>query len=588
MSGRRRWVWTRGRSGALRRLVVVGVLLCARQTNAAWPSDPLVNLPVCTATNAQLAPAIESDGAGGAFIVWHDQRAGVSATDVYANHVLANGTRDPAWPVNGLAVCTATAEQFNAKIVADGFGGAYVAWQDRRTGTLDIYVHHVLSSGQVDPAWPSNGLAVCTAANNQVLPEIVSDGAHGALLVWYDFRNGTHYDIYAHHVLPSGSVDPAWPLDGLAACTAVGDQRNAKVVPDGLGGAIVAWDDYRGGAQSDVYAQRVLSSGVVDPAWPADGSLLCGAPGNQFVPVLVEDGSGGALVAWYDYRGGATADIYATRVLGSGVVAAAWPESGRALCTAPDDQTSVAIVASGPGDAIVVWMDRRDGVNQKVYAQRATGPDGGIWAVNGVRVCSGAGDQKSPQLATDGYGGAIVTWVDTRSDLGNIYAQHVLVGGGIDTAWPLAGLGLCTASGFQQTPRILADGSGGAIVTWGDQRFSDSNIYAQRVQANGQLGGTVVGVPVEAGLNFVLDPVRPNPSRGEPIAIRFSVPIDSEVSLELLDVAGRSLVNHSLGVLGPGRYSVGLPSGTQIPAGLYFVRLQAGRESRSVRAVVLR
>lgn len=576
-----------GPNRALRGLFVLGAMLCARQATAAWPSDPLVNLPVCTAANAQLSPAIASDGAGGAFIAWVDQRAGASAADVYANHVLANGALDPAWPVNGLAVCTAAGVQFNCRILVDGSGGAYVSWQDKRTGTSDVYVHHVLSSGLLDSAWPPSGLAVCTAVNDQVIPELASDGSHGVHVAWYDFRSGSNYDIYAQHVLAGGSVDPSWPPNGTAVCTVSGDQRNVKIVADGAGGAIAAWDDYRSGAQPNIYAQRILSSGAVDPAWPADGSLLCGATGSQFVPVLVGDGSGGALVAWTDVRGGTTSDVYATRVLASGVAAPAWPSDGRALCTAAGDQSAVTIVPSGLGDAIVAWMDKRDGVYLKIYAQRATGSDGGLWVVDGVRVSSGIGDQKNARVIADGSGGAIVTWYDGRADLGDIYAQHVLASGGIDPAWPLGGQALCTASLTQQEPQLLADGSGGAIVSWIDARSGTQDIYAQRVQANGQLGGTVVDVPAAAGLELALDPVRPNPSRGGPISIQFTLPNAADVSVQLIDLAGRRLAIRSLGRLGPGHHSVEFSPGGGIPAGLYFVHLQAGAQARSVRAAIL-
>ena len=43
---------------------------------------------------------------------------------------------------------------------------------------------------------------------------------------------------------------------------------------DGAGGALIAWQDSRGGATSDIYARRVLVSGVADPALRARGAEL--------------------------------------------------------------------------------------------------------------------------------------------------------------------------------------------------------------------------------------------------------------------------------------------------------------------------
>jgi len=43
--------------------------ILAEITFAEWPSDPTVNVPICTAANNQYYPQFVSDGAGGAIIV---------------------------------------------------------------------------------------------------------------------------------------------------------------------------------------------------------------------------------------------------------------------------------------------------------------------------------------------------------------------------------------------------------------------------------------------------------------------------------------------------------------------------------------
>src|SRR5947208_9826454 len=147
---------------------------------ADWPADPVTNVPICTAFNSQTLPAIAGDGVGGAIITWQDLRAG-SNTDIYALHVVASGIVDGQdWPIAGRLVCGASGSQSAPRIVADGVGGAIITWQDSRSPSgSDIYAQHVLASGSLDPAWPVNGLAVCTAAGNQLTPAIVSDDAGG-------------------------------------------------------------------------------------------------------------------------------------------------------------------------------------------------------------------------------------------------------------------------------------------------------------------------------------------------------------------------------------------------------------------------
>jgi len=111
--------------------------------------------------------------------------------------VNASGTRQ--WAGSGVALCTAAINQVEPKIATDGAGGAIVTWVDERSDTIpDIYAQCVSSLGVA--LWTFNGLAVCTAAHDQRDPEIVSDGAGGAIVTWNDFRSGTDADVYAQHV----------------------------------------------------------------------------------------------------------------------------------------------------------------------------------------------------------------------------------------------------------------------------------------------------------------------------------------------------------------------------------------------------
>jgi hypothetical protein len=176
---------------------------------------------------------------------------------------------------------------------------------DHRSGTdFDIYTQQISAAGAVQ--WLANGVALCTAAGEQQYPTTIPDGAGGAIVTWMDARSG-NYDIYAQRISASGAVQ--WPANGAALCTAADDQQFPTIIPDGTGGAIVAWPDYRNG-NADIYVQRISSIGVVQ--WTADGVALCTATGTQATPTIASDNAGGAVVTWYDQRSG-NYDIYAQR-----------------------------------------------------------------------------------------------------------------------------------------------------------------------------------------------------------------------------------------------------------------------------------
>ena len=476
-------------------LTVLAAALCtttAAPALAAWPHAPGVNLAVCTAANNQQGLATASDGSGGSFVVWFDSRNG-GDLDIYAHHLLATGGLDPAWPANGRAVCTVFGIQFSPKVVSDGSTGAIITWEDYRGANLDIYAQHVLGSGVLDPAWPANGRALTTAAGDQGTTSIASDGAGGAIVAWEDDLLGPGAsDVYAQRVLASGVVDPAWPVNGRALCTAANAQNFPVVVSDGAGGAIVGWQDFRGGATPDVYAQHVRASGTVDPDWTANGSVVCAAANYQESIRVISDGVGGAIFTWSDLRSGVNYDLYAQHMFATGYVDGVWPLDGRAICTASGSQSSPALVSDGSGGAIITWADTRSVGNADVYAQHvlATGAVDAGWPADGRGICNAAADQYEPAITSDGAGGAIVCWHDARNGGTNhdIFAQRVMPSGAVDPVWPLNGRALSTATNFQQSPVLAGDGAGAAIAAWVDTRTGGFDIFAQRVARHGVLG----------------------------------------------------------------------------------------------------
>jgi hypothetical protein len=413
--------WHDRRSGANFDIYAQHVL-ASGVVDPAWPASGRI---LCAAAADQLEPLAVSDGAGGAIVAWQDFRSG--NRDLYAQRVLASGVVDPGWPADGQALCTAALDQQETNLVSDGAGGAILVWQDNRSGTnFDVYAQRVLASGAVDPTWPVNGRALCTAVLDQSAPVAASDGASGAIVAWEDSRSGSA-DIYVQRVLASGAVDPGWPADGQALCTAASGQNVAVIVSDGVGGGIVAWQDFRSGTNLDIYAQRILVSGAVDPGWPVDGRAVGAAAGNQAEAGIASDGAGGAVLAWQDQRNGDN-DIYAQHVLVSGAVDPGWPANGRALCVVADEQINCEVVSDAQGGAVAVWDDMRSGSAADVYAQHVlfSGVVDPSWPANGRALCTAPLDQTDPVVASDAAGGAIAAWQDLRNGVNtDVYAQRV-------------------------------------------------------------------------------------------------------------------------------------------------------------------
>lgn len=366
---------------------------------------------VLTTVSEQGSPKLVSDGAGGAIVTWHDLRNGNN--DIYAQRV--NGAGVPQWTPGGVPLCLNTLTQRNPKIVSDFAGGAIIAWEDSRYLTSDFYAQRINASGvtqwAVDGvpvfvdvynqdslvmvadgrggailAWldyqfvdhrvigqqlASNGtvyhptgLVICAAPGYKSVPVITSDGSSGAIVAWGDARNGAQYHLYAQRISSGGYL--FWTTDGLPVATA-GNVTGIDIEADGAGGAIVSWSDFRNGLDADIYAQRLIAYGGMH--WPTNGVALCAVSYNQTTSSVVPDGLGGAIVSWMDQRTGtAFADIYTNRVNGSGAVV--WAYGGMPLSTAVSTQRDPVAVSDSANGAIVVWEDYSGDGNSDLYAQR--------------------------------------------------------------------------------------------------------------------------------------------------------------------------------------------------------------------------
>ena len=451
-------------------VAVLAGTMGAPSLHAQWVDN---GIPLGAAAGAQQSLAITYDGTGGAVIVWTDARNPVN-TDIYAQGVTAEGMI--RWVPNGMPCCTATNYQSKPLAIPDGEGGTIVTWQDLRSGsTTDIYAQKLDMTGYIQ--WTGNGVAICTGKTGLALGGIVTDGAGGAIITWHDRRDFTN-SVFAQRIASDGTV--MWTANGVTVSAQADHQQYPSLAPDGSGGAIIAWEDHRSGGY-DIYAQRIDANGASQ--WTAGGVLICDRDQNQTTAQVVEDGSGGAVIAWMDRRNTVDFDIFAQRVDASG--ARQWAASARPVGAWTYDQSNCRLIHVGSGVTIVTWIDGRSGTSTDIYAQKLNAAGTGQWTTNGIAVCAAAGDQDDVRIVTNGSGGALISWDDERngtSDI-DICAQNIASGG--TPSWTADGMEMCGASGNQTLPVISEDGANGMFVAWEDNRSGTIKAYAHRVNAAG-------------------------------------------------------------------------------------------------------
>ena len=416
-----------------------------RHSRQVLPAATPWSLPTPSPPIPLRTPRGAPDGSGGAIIGFQHSRNG-SSVDIYAQAV--DGLGRPLWGDVGVPVCLASGDQAFATqtygaMAPDGLGGCYVVWEDPRlpSNGYDVYMQHLTRTGGLAPHWPANGLRLTNQAGDQRQPSVVSDDAGGAIVVWQSEVSGEIH-IYASRVIAGDTLlAMGWAANGNVVCDTAGNQVRPVLTKDGGGGAIFAWADDRG---ADIYAQHLLSDGSRDVRWVANGVRLTSINSAEINPEIAPDDTGGAIVVWTDNRTLATKpDVYAQHIVSSGVLAGGWPVDGLPISTAALDQSEPHSISDGSGGVITCWHDKRNGTDVDIYAQRVTAGGVALWDPDGRAVCTAGGNQQQLAVAPDAYGGAVMAWQDFRPStmqvFASVFAQRIGHGGELGTTVSVGG-----------------------------------------------------------------------------------------------------------------------------------------------------
>lgn len=535
-------------------------LTATSEVAPGWLTD---GAPICTAPGYQQAAQIVSDGAGGAFIAWEDYRNGDplqgTGGDIYAIRVDGSGNVLPGWLANGKPICSCAGDDHSPLLMPVGVGGAFVVWNDGH-----LRANRLTGTGGPEPGWPDTGIVVSGPKGVPGRALVCPDGGSGAYVAWEDYRTRPpppssvlfYLDVYLQHVTATGAITAGWPASGLPVCTLRQGQLAPTVVPDGAGGVLMSWDDYRN-AEGEIYAQRVTPSGALAPGWPANGRLVSTEQGYEAFNRIVGDGLGGAFVAFENFQG--EYKVWVQHLTGAGQLAPGWSEFGQPVASTPFSQEQPWLVPSGTG-AIVVWTDLRDYFTtlRDIYAQRFAGDAPVPAQVSLVSVRAEPDRVELTWFAPQGAG--------MRA---TVYRRSA------ESDWRAIG-------------NLAADGTG--ALRHVDREVRPGERYAYRLGIPSGLSEVFTAetwVEIPAALSLALEGLRPNPAQGEVVAA-FSLPSADPAMLELLDLSGRRVLAREVGSLGAGRHRLRLDESAAMPAGIYWLRLRQAGQVRSARAVVAR
>ena len=265
------------------------------------------------------------------------------------------------------------------------------------------------------------------------------------------------------------------------------------------GTMIFAWSDTRYGGR-DVYAQKVDQNG--NSLWGSEGVPIVIGPGRQEDPILVTDGNGGAFVIWVDYRDEPdNGDIYAQHINSDGVIS--WDIEGVVLTNVIGKQASPNMCSDGQGGAFVIWNDLSVSTLGHTYGTHLTTNESDIVAQGtGVPLIANDSDHSGVSIEVAAPGSAVMVWTDDRnldnSDL-DIYTQRIDVN--CNTLWSSpedGGIPLCNSGGIQQYAKVTYYSNTASVVVWEDKRANPNSgdVYVQYVDMDGNILLNIEGEPI--------------------------------------------------------------------------------------------
>jgi hypothetical protein len=424
-----------------------------QSSNAQWKEN---GIPICdtTAKNPTwMLPRIANDGEGGVFICWTDLRN--INYDIFAQRVNKDGQIQ--WQKNGIPICDDPYNQHYSRIISDGRGGAFVVWEDNREYNIFIYAQWIDRNGR--EKWQKNGIKVadraglfasisndsndgilvawnsqgsfglncvvvqkvnflgqrvwgdsgilCTDRQGAIYPNdvaVLSDGKRGAYVGW---SQGEYFKgkVYIQRIDSSGNI--LWQKNGIE----VGDSTyniDIGLSSDRNGGAILSWANLNTVMK---YIQRISSEGNF--LWAPKGIALGGAAGGgsrRHTP----DGKGGAFIGhskWIQH------------IDSSGSLL--WGENGAQYVTSLETYYESAQAAEKSGGVWNFWTSRDSLTYEDIFGQYIDSNGLPRWGPNGIVICNATWKQCTPDAVGDNAGNAFVVWMDIRGRYPSIYLAKV-------------------------------------------------------------------------------------------------------------------------------------------------------------------
>lgn len=279
------------------------------------------------------------------------------------------------------------------------------------------------------------------------------DPAGNVVAVW------TEVDTHSIWSSRLDAAAAAWSAPVLLE-TGLGEAGDPQVAVDAAGNAIAVW--WQHDAPSFSSPMSILANRYVTGAgWAGALAIENDPQGNGEPPRIACDAAGNATAVWRWGQAGSSGPIstvWSNRFTpGSG-----WGSAGPATADVDvDGSVPPEVAVDDSGNAIAIWVATGTSYRE-IHASRRTGSGAGSWAPTVRLDPASTLMSDTPKVAMLGAGNALAVWSEHDGTRYNV--MHSTFDAG--TGWSPAAIAATDPGAGCRYPELAIDGHGEAVITW--------------------------------------------------------------------------------------------------------------------------
>jgi len=425
----------------------------------------------------------------------------------------------------------------NISAVTDGLGGGYIVWQDDRMGTSKVYFIHFDSKGK--PTLRADGKNISTASGQQMKPLSFQCIQNTSIIIWQGESNRGQQELFVQRVAPNGQL--LWYNTGLQITDSDNEVGNYSLHVDSKGNSLISYISKEPGFIGDYLVSFKIISAEGEIIKSSEDSFIYKSNNRKSSTAIIGDDNNGIFSFWlenvsgksvlrglhldslelsnsernpitisdpnknvlsyevYSYESNKTYLVWQQqgeeKILYHQLInddeKTLWGIYGRTVSRSQGSKTNL-LACIYNNNIFVSWTNKLKNKHQ-VFLQRFDQNGTRYWYED-ILVTDSAGSQFGQRMVIDDKDGIITAWFQKDSDsvYADIHALRLSVEG--EQFWGMGELGVGTHfNSHKSYLSLLPDNSGGAVFVFKDKREGSYGIYGQRIFSTGTFVSQLVG-----------------------------------------------------------------------------------------------